>query len=148
MPEQGQRFTAEGVPIVDDSDRTALETARKNVMGALEGTADESGMEAEMDEHVPRKPKRLTLFDRTDGRYGEQERSRSEIIAIECVESGEPFFVLRAKDMFSVMAVNNYSKLVDEYGPLDTEFHVAVLDIAQEMREWQMAHQDRVKYPD
>ena len=73
---------------------------------------------------------------------------RSERIALECMENDEPFFVLRAKDIFAVMGVNNYSKLVDEYGPLDVEFHAAVMDVAQEMREWQMSHPERVKYPD
>ena len=79
---------------------------------------------------------------------GGQERSRSEVIARECVENDEPFFVLRAQDIFSVMAVHNYAKVVDEYGPLNTEFHGAVSDAARAMREWQMAHPERVKYPD
>ncbi len=93
-------------------------------------------------------PEQLTLFE--DGEYtGEMEdRDRSAHIALECMQSGEPFFVLRAKDIFAVMGVNNYSKLVDEYGPLDVEFHAAVMDVAQEMREWQMANPERVKYPD
>ncbi len=98
------------------------------------GTADESEQMAQ-----------LTLFDRDE--IGEK-LSRSERMALECMETDEPFFVLRAKDIFAVMGVNNYSKLVDEYGPLDVEFHAAVLDVAQEMREWQMANPERVKYPD
>ena len=87
----------------------------------------------------------LTLFDRDEI---DEKLSRSERIALECMENDEPFFVLRAKDIFAVMGVNNYSKLVDEYGPLDVEFHAAVMDVAQEMREWQMANPERVKYPD
>ncbi len=79
---------------------------------------------------------------------GQRQPSRSEFIAAECVESGEPFFVLRAKDIFSVMAVHNYAKLVDEYGPLDMEFHEGVTLMAHKMREWQQANPDRVKYPD
>ncbi len=87
----------------------------------------------------------LTLFDRDEI---DEKLSRSERIALECMENHEPFFVLRAKDIFAVMGVNNYSKLVDEYGPLDVEFHEAILDVAQDMREWQMANPERVKYPD
>ena len=110
MPEQGQRFTAEGVPIGE--------------------------------------PEQLTLFEAGAFDTTDEELGRSANIALECMDSGEPFFVLRAKDIFAVMGVNNYSKLVDEYGPLDVEFHAAVMDVAQEMREWQMANPERVKYPD
>ncbi len=74
--------------------------------------------------------------------------SRSEQIAVECIENDEPFFVLRAKDIFSVMAVHNYAKLTEEFGPLDVEFHEAVTEAGKEMRRWQMANPERVKYPD
>ena len=71
----------------------------------------------------------LRLFESLE----EQELSRSERIAVECVERGEPFFVLRAKDIFAVMAVRNYEKLVEEYGPLDLEFHEQIAEIAAEI---------------
>ena len=87
-------------------------------------------------------PTQLRLFEI------DVEASRSERMVAECVAAEEPFFVLRAKDMFSVMAVHNYAKLVEEYGPLDLEFHGNVGDAVQEMRAWQMANPDRVKYPD
>ncbi len=132
MPEQGQRFTEEGVPIVDESELVEASVT------------------------VPASdPEQLTLpgigvSTEAAGvvEIGGRQPSRSEFIAAECVESGEPFFVLRAKDIFSVMAVHNYSKLVEEYGPMNIEFHGNIGDLVHEMREWQQANPDRVKYPD
>ena len=49
---------------------------------------------------------------------GGQEPSRSERIALECIADDEPFFVLRAKDTFAVMGVNNYSKLAENLATL------------------------------
>ncbi len=113
-------------------DQNQSEEARKAIQDA-------------MAEHpTSERPTQLHLFDPDDIDIV----SRSERMAQECIEAGEPFFVLRAKDMFSVMAVHNYAKLVEEYGPLDVEFHGAVTDSAQEMREWQQANPQRVKYPD
>lgn len=73
---------------------------------------------------------------------------RSAGIVWDCLAGNEPFFVLRAKDIFSVMAVHNYEKMVEEYGPLDLEFHEAVSRQVSAMREWQMQHPELVKYPD
>ncbi len=89
-------------------------------------------------------PKQLMLFDDDDSDIV----GRSARMAQECIDADEPFFVLRAKDIFAVMVVYKYQQLVDEYGPLDTEFHMHVADAAEEMREWQMANPERVKYPD
>ena len=110
------------------------------------GTADESGMETDPVGIVRgrKPPEQLTLFDPDDLDIV----SRSERIAQECIDSREPFFVLRAKDIFAVMAVHNYAKLVEEYGPLDTEFSMSVMDSAEEMRKWQVANPERIKYPD
>ncbi len=89
------------------------------------------------------------LFDKVGERFASDIiLTKSELIAVECVERDEPFFVLRAKDIFSVMAVHSYAKLTEEYGPLDTEFHEHVTEAAQEMRNWQLANPEHVKYPD
>lgn len=69
-------------------------------------------------------------------------------IVRECLVNQEPFFVLRAKDLFSVMAVRNYLKLVEEYGPYDPEFDEGVMECIQQMREWQQNNPGQVKYPD
>lgn len=66
----------------------------------------------------------------------------------DCLDNDEPFFVLRAKDIFSVMAVRNYGDLVEKYGPLDFDFQKRLLEHAERMREWQVSNPSLVKYPD
>ncbi len=84
-----------------------------------------------------------TLFE-----AGDRKPSKSERIVQECLHDNEPFFVLRAKDIFSVMGVHNYLKLVEEYGPVDYAYQEGVSGVARDMREWQTSHPDRIKYPD
>lgn len=88
--------------------------------------------------------KQLTLFDVGDG----DSLSKSERIAVECRSTGEPFFVLRAKDIFSVMAVREYASLVEQYGPVDYDFQEQLEEQVKSMREWQIRHPYEVKYPD
>ncbi len=76
------------------------------------------------------------------------ELTKSERIAIECVENDEPFFVLRAKDIFSVMVIRNYQKMVEDYGPYDQDFQIAVAEEVERMRDWQHGHSSLVGYPD
>ncbi|KKM76096.1 hypothetical protein LCGC14_1383590 [marine sediment metagenome] len=89
------------------------------------------------------KPPNPTLFD-TEAR----KPSKSELIVQECLRDEEPFFVLRAKDIFSVMGVHNYLKLVEEFGPVDFDYQEGVARVAITMREWQTSHPARIKYPD
>lgn len=87
--------------------------------------------------------KNPTLFE-----AGERKTSKSELIVQECLRDDEPFFVLRAKDIFSVMGVHNYLKLVEEYGPVDFDYQEEVARVSINMRNWQTAHPERIKYPD
>jgi len=66
----------------------------------------------------------------------------------ECSASGEPVFVLRAKDIFSVMAVTEYARIVELYGPLDQELAMGVHDQLEKMKNWQRTHVGEVRYPD
>ncbi len=81
-------------------------------------------------------------------RSGEQVLTKSEEIVIDCVNNDEPFFVLRAKDIFSVMLIRNYQKMVEDYGPYDQDFQIAVADEVERMRDWQHGHSRLVGYPD
>ena len=81
-------------------------------------------------------------------RSGEQVLTKSEEIVIDCVNNDEPFFVLRAKDIFSVMLIRNYQKMVEDYGPYDQDFQIAVADEVERMRDWQHGHSSLVGYPD
>jgi len=66
----------------------------------------------------------------------------------EASDTGEPVFVLRAKDIFSVMAVTEYARLVELYGPMDHEFDEAIHNQLNAMKEWQREHAMEVRYPD
>ncbi len=136
------------MPDQSQSDEAAAAIAGMGGYGA--GTDEEQRLQKARLRTAREHPTQLSLFDvaTMDEFVDEESLSRSEQIAIECVENSEPFFVLRAKDIFSVMAVHNYAKLVEEYGPLDIEFHGNLSDLVQEMREWQQSNPDRVKYPD
>lgn len=82
------------------------------------------------------------------GKQDDQELTKSEQIVIECVKHDEPFFVLRAKDIFSVMAIRGYQKMVEDYGPYDQDFQIAVASEVENMRSWQFANAHEVRYPD
>lgn len=91
--------------------------------------------------------KQLTLFN--GGLFDESDPpSKSVRIAHECYGTGEPFFVLRAKDIFSVMAVRKYAELVESYGPIDYDFQEQLEEQVQRLRDWQVEHPHDVKYPD
>lgn len=59
---------------------------------------------------------------------------------------GEPWFALRARDVYSVKGVEAYAKLCEEMGLVD---HAAgVRQAIKQMFEWQCANPDKVKIPD
>lgn len=75
-------------------------------------------------------------------------RSKGEKIVSECIQAGEPFFVFRARDIFTVMVLRKYAQLVDDFGPNDFDFSEGVHDHIDKTRNWQRANPTRVKYPD
>jgi len=62
--------------------------------------------------------------------------------------TGEPIFIFRAKDIFSVMVLSFYAEIIEKYGPDDTEFHRDVVDALAGFKEWQRTHVAQVRYPD
>lgn len=62
--------------------------------------------------------------------------------------TGEPIFIFRAKDFFSIQVLTHYANLVEQYGPDDAQFHNDIIDAIGEFKEWQKAHVAQVRYPD
>lgn len=69
-------------------------------------------------------------------------------IIMETRDSGEPIFVLRAKDIFSVLVIREYAKLIAEYGPDETQFLDDIEQRLVEFKKWQREHVGLVRYPD
>lgn len=74
--------------------------------------------------------------------------TKNQRIVKQCEESGEPYIVFRAKDIFSPMVISYYSKLITEHGPVDPEFKGAVDEKFEEFHTWQHENVTEVKYPD
>lgn len=66
----------------------------------------------------------------------------------ECAASGEPIFVFRAKDLFSVMVIREYQKLIEEYGPDDGHMITDIEVRLSEFKSWQRENVTQVRYPD
>lgn len=62
--------------------------------------------------------------------------------------TGEPFFILRAKDLFSVMAISEYLRLIEQYAPENFEFQEGVFESLKTIKEWQKNHPEQLRYPD
>lgn len=66
----------------------------------------------------------------------------------EVAESGEPIFILRAKDIFSIQAVGHYIDLLEKYGPEAHDMAIGASEQNQVMRSWQRDNVSMVRYPD
>jgi len=62
------------------------------------------------------------------------------------VDPDEPIFVLRAQDISAPEIVEYWLTL--NVGTLAVEKRLETIDCVTAMRNWQIAHQDRVKRPD
>lgn len=62
--------------------------------------------------------------------------------------AGEPIFVFRAKDLLSVMVINHYLALLENYIPAEAPICEGVVDDLNLFRHWQLAHSDLVRLPD
>jgi len=76
------------------------------------------------------------------------ERSKGERIVHQCLQDDEPFFVFRARDIFTIMVLKHYMKIVEDYGPDDPDFQSTIVDFITELRMWQSIHPRQVRYPD
>ena len=93
----------------------------------------------ERDGHITRFPRMVDV-----AKIG----GKAEKIIAEVAESGEPIFILRAKDIFSVMAVARYIGMLEEYGPDAHDMTVGATEQQNVMKAWQRANVERVRYPD
>lgn len=69
-------------------------------------------------------------------------------IVAECEASGEPYFVLRAKDVFSLEALIHYLELFVRRGPDDESYSDAITSCASEFVHWRDHNPEKVRYPD
>jgi hypothetical protein len=76
------------------------------------------------------------------------DRSKGERIVHQCLENGEPFFVFRARDIFTIMVLKHYIKIVEDYGPDDPDFQWTIVHFINELKDWQRDHVSQVRYPD
>lgn len=82
-----------------------------------------------------------------EGYVGTIQGKAAEIIAA-CSTSDEPFFVLRGKDIFSVMAIARYAKLLEDFSPDDFDMQQSVIDEVAAFKLWQRNNIELVRYPD
>ena len=69
-------------------------------------------------------------------------------IIYEAGQTGEPIFVFRAKDIFSVMVVSDYLGYIERYGSGADDMAISVTEQLEAMKAWQRANPDKVRYPD
>ncbi len=75
------------------------------------------------------------------------EPSKDERIIRECLVSGEPFVVFRAKDALSVEVLEQYGAAARE-ASCDPKLIEGVIGRLDEFRSWRQEHRDLVKLPD
>lgn len=75
-------------------------------------------------------------------------RSKGEAIVEDCLIRGEPFFVFRARDIFSIIALKTYLRQLEDFGPDDPEFHEGIVNCLKKFRAWQTENVTDVRYPD
>lgn len=92
-------------------------------------------------EYTPAAPTRAEIV-------AEQTHDKTQKILDECRASGEPIFVIRAKDILAPMLVAEYYELIEKYCPRQHHFHGQVAEIQDQMLDWQRANGDKVGYPD
>lgn len=93
----------------------------------------------------PRGP--VTVEDEPQHELGAIRGKAAKIIE-EVMQTGEPIFILRAKDIFSVMGVAAYLGQVEQFGPQAFELVRSGSEQLEVMRQWQIDHVGQVRYPD
>lgn len=71
---------------------------------------------------------------------------RNRRIFEEATAAGEPVFVIRAKDKWSVEAIYAYDRLVED--DVGSEFRAAIDDLVDDFARWRVDHVDQIKAPD
>lgn len=76
------------------------------------------------------------------------DRSKGEKIVAECLNDEEPFFVFRARDIFTPMVLKHYIKLLEDYGPDDPDMQADIVRFINLLKDWQKKNVAEVRYPD
>lgn len=88
------------------------------------------------------------LFAFLSSRLLEPQRSKGEKIVVDCLANDEPFFVFRARDIFTPMVLKHYIKILEDYGPDDPDMHADVVKFINYLKRWQTENIADVRYPD
>ena len=76
-----------------------------------------------------------------DRKYGKVTTENGEF------HEGEPVFILRAQDLVSLVAIDEYGGACDEAGVSDDHL-VAIAEVYKDFDEWQENNSDKTKLPD
>lgn len=77
-----------------------------------------------------------------------QVQGKAGHILSKVLETGEPFFILRAKDIFTPMVIREYLRLIEQYSPEDHEFQQDLVQVLTNIRNWQKSNIGLIRYPD
>lgn len=69
-------------------------------------------------------------------------------IVEDCMKKGEPFFVVRAKDQYSIFALKGYITAINGIGSINEAFKASVQDILKRFQTWRSENYAQVKTPD
>lgn len=89
----------------------------------------------------------MTTEDKTQLTLFKEPGNDKAIDILGHLEQGEPFFVFRAKDVLSTMALDEYAKIVERYGPLSEQLQ-SIGDAIVAFQQWQRSNPSKVKLPD
>lgn len=101
-------------------------------------------------EHLSQEAKEETIVQPIENHPGlaDYPENKGHRIVADCSRSGEPFFVLRAKDLLSVPAIKQYLNSLSDYEGDDPTHVMQVAEILQQFKTWQRANADKVRLPD
>lgn len=83
-----------------------------------------------------------------DGNFLGHISGKAAKIIAECAINDEPLFVLRAQDIFSVMGIAGYHKLIEQFSPSDVGMEREIVEAIDEFKRWQANNRETVRYPD
>lgn len=89
----------------------------------------------------------VNIVDNDEVILGQIEGKAAEILAA-CAQTDEPIFVLRGQDIFSVMGMGGYLRIVGDFAPDDIEMQSSIVDEIAAFKHWQKNNMDKVRYPD
>lgn len=69
-------------------------------------------------------------------------------IVEECQETGEPYFVVRAKDVLGIMILVEYARLLELYRPTNFDMAEAIANARNSFTQWMDENPTAVHLPD